>query len=147
MSERYNKSPMSLRQGHILINGDEVSDGVACDIVFTPDTFDVKQLGDYGTSQKWLGHDVTGTIKRWRATDEIIQMIMQYLETGRTPEFNLTGIMDDKGSDYYETYGEITYTALGCVLTGDLPLITLDATGGIVEDELTFHAVTIAKKG
>jgi hypothetical protein len=137
---------MSLRQGHVFVNGVEITDGVACTINFVPESTSIKQLGDYGTSQKYLGHDITGTITRWRATDQVIAMIMQYLDTGVTPEFDLTGVMDDGGSDYYQNYGAITVTALGCVFTEALPLIALDATGDIVKDELPFHAVTISRK-
>ena len=71
--------------------------------------------------------------------------IQEYLETGVTPEFTMTGIMNDKGSDYYQKYGYKTITVLGCVLTGDITLMSLDASSnGVREDTVSFSAKTIA---
>lgn len=51
--------------------------------------------------------------------------------------------MNDDNSDYYETYGTNTVTAVGCVLTGDLPLTRLDSNGEVVEDNIAFNAKDI----
>lgn len=48
--------------------------------------------------------------------------------------------MDDKGSDYYQMYGSDTVTAVGCVFTGDIPLMALDTAGGVREDAISFNA-------
>ena len=48
--------------------------------------------------------------------------------------------MDDKASDYYSDYGSDTVTAIGCVPTGDINLLNLDANGDILDDALNFNA-------
>lgn len=51
--------------------------------------------------------------------------------------------MDDTNSDYYRDFGTDTVTAVGCVLTGDLPLTALDSAGEIVDDVIGFNAKDI----
>ena len=41
---QYNKNPISLREGHALIDGVEVMDGVKMTINFTPETWTGRQL-------------------------------------------------------------------------------------------------------
>ena len=52
-------------------------------------------------------------------------------------------IMNDENSDYYADYGSDVVTAVGCVLTGDLPLTRLDSAGEIVDDVINFSAKDI----
>ena len=51
--------------------------------------------------------------------------------------------MDDAGSDYNKAHGNITCTAVGCVLTGDINLIDLDSNGDVVDDVINFNAKDI----
>ena len=43
---QYNKNPISLREGHALIDGVEVMDGVKMTINFTPETWTGRQLNE-----------------------------------------------------------------------------------------------------
>ena len=68
---------------------------------------------------------------------------MEYKGSGKTPELTIQGVMNDQNSDYYEEFGTDTVTAVGCVLTGDLPLTRLDSNGEIVDDDISFNAKDI----
>ena len=43
---QYNKNPISLREGKIVIDGLTVVDSVKCEIIFTPDVWTGRQLGE-----------------------------------------------------------------------------------------------------
>jgi hypothetical protein len=143
MIQEYNKSPISLREGKVFIDGIEVMDSVKCDIHFTPDVWSGKQLGEQTNSSRWLGFSITGSITRRRSTNWMKDTIKKYISTHRTPEFKIQGIMNDANSDYYADFGSDTVTAVGCVLTGDLNLTNLDSGGEIVDDVIAFSAKDI----
>lgn len=143
MIQEYNKSPISLREGKVFIDGVECMDSVKCDIKFTPEVWSGKQLGERTNSSRWLGYAITGSITRRRSTPWLKNAIKQYAAGGRTPEFTIQGIMSDENSDYCADYGSDTVTAVGCVLTGDLPLTALDSAGEVVDDSISFSAKDI----
>lgn len=140
---KYNKSPISLREGKVFLDGVEILDSIKCEIKFTPDVWSGKQLGERSTSSRWLGYTITGTITRRRSTPWITDKIKEYIQNGKTPEFTIQGISNDPNSDYYAEYGSDTVTAVGCVLTGDFTLLSLDSQGDVLEDSITFNAYSI----
>ena len=139
----YNKSPIVLSEGKALIDGVVVADSIKLEIKVTPDVWTGKQLGEKTPSSRWTGLTITGSITRRRSTPFLKEKVQEYLKTGKTPELTIQGIMTDKASDYYEQFGSDTVTALGCVLTGDLPLTTLDSGGGVAEDTIGFNAKSL----
>ena len=143
MSMEYNKSPISLREGHVFIDGVECADSIRCTINFTPDVWSGKQLGEKTNSSRWLGYSITGSITRRRSTKWLAEKIAEYKASQNTPEITIQGIMDDIASDYYAENGVYTVTCVGCVLTGDLPLTALDSGGEVVQDQINFNAKDI----
>lgn len=139
----YNKSPISLREGKVFIDGVECFDGIKANIKFTPDVWTGRQLGEKTPSSRWLGYSITGSITRRRSTPWLKEVIQKYIDSGETPELTIQGIMDDKGSDYYKEHGSETITAVGCVLTGDINLIDLDTDGNVLDDVIGFNAKDI----
>lgn len=139
----YNKSPISLREGKVFIDGVECFDGIKCNIKFTPDVWTGKQLGEKTPSSRYLGYSITGSITRRRSTPWLKEIIAKYRKTGETPELTIQGIMNDENSDYYKSNGEDTCTCVGCVLTGDINLIDLDSNGEVVDDVINFNAKDI----
>jgi hypothetical protein len=135
----YNKSPISLREGKAFIDGVEVLDCIAMNIKVTPDVWTGRQLKDKTPSSRWIGASITGDMTRRRSTPWLKEKINEYLKSGKTPEITVQGIMNDENSDYYADNGSDVVTALGCVLTGDLPLTALDSAGQVVEDKLAFN--------
>ena len=140
---QYNKNPISLREGKIVIDGLTVVDSVKCEIIFTPDVWTGRQLGELTPSSRWLGYAITGTITRRRSSKWLEEKIAYYKNSHETPEMTIQGIMEDKNSDFYKQYGSNTVTCVGCVLTGDLPLTMLDSGGDVVEDAISFNAKDI----
>lgn len=143
MAMEYNKSPVSMREGKVMIDGLVVADSIKCEIKFTPEVWSGKQLGERTDSSRWIGGKITGTITRRRSTPFLKEKIKEYLASGKTPEMTIQGIHDDTNSDYYAAYGTDTVTCLGCVLTGDLNLVNLDSGGEVVEDSISFNAKSI----
>lgn len=135
-----NTKPLSLKEGHIYIDGVEVIDAAKLSIVYTPTVWSGKILGDKGTNRRWLGRDITGTIDEYRTTPRWINIVKQYESDGITPELTIQGIRTDKDSDYYETSGSESVTLTGVVLTGDINLIELDTDGDVVKDSIAFGA-------
>ncbi len=135
-----NKRRISLREGRVYLDGKEIMDAVKLEAVFTPDVNESRGLKERGVSRRWLGFDITGTITEYRTTPWIHEAIKKYMKNGITPEFTITGVQDDKGSDYYAKYGNITKTLRGVVLTGDLSLINMDGEGDVMQDEIEFGA-------
>ena len=137
---QYNKNPISLREGHALIDGVEVMDGVKMTINFTPETWTGRQLNETTPSTRWVGATITGSMTRRRTNNWLKTKIKEYQATKATPEFVIQGIMDDANSDYYAAHGSDVVTCVGCVLTGDLPLTALDAeSGSVVDDVINFN--------
>lgn len=136
----YNHAPISLRDGIIAVDGIVIADGVKCDIKFTPDVWEGRQLGELTPSSRWLSYKITGNITRRRSTPWLKEVVKKYQKNHETPELTIQGTMDDKNSDYYKKYGSDTVTAVGCVLTGDMTLISLDSSGDVLEDTISFNA-------
>lgn len=140
---QYHKNPISLREGKVFLDGLEIFDSVKCEIKFTPDVWTGKQLSDRSSSSRWLGYSISGSITRRRTTPWLKETIQGYIKTGKTPELTIQGMMNDRGSEYYENEGSDTVTVVGVVLTGDLTLISLDADGQVLDDVIGFNARTI----
>ena len=68
-------------------------------------------------------------------------MAKNYKDSGVTPEFTITGTVDDTNSDYYDLIGDRDkLTLIGVVFTGDLPLIQLDVTSDVAAENVSFGA-------
>lgn len=144
MGNRVNKSPLSAREGKVYIDGMKVADSCKFQLVFTPKVWEGKALGDSGTNRRWVGYDITGTIEQWKTTNMWKKKIQEYLKSGKTPEFKIQGIVEDKHSDYYDINGVDTITAIGCVMTGDIPLMGMDTDGEVVKESIKFGAKDLA---
>ena len=144
MAERqYNERPISLREGKMFIDGLLCADNIKASIKFTPEVWTGGQLGKQQKSTRWLGSNIAGSLTRRRSTRFLMDAIKKYKETGATPEFTIQGIMDDANSDYYDEFGSETITCVGCVLTGDITLLSLDIKGEVLEDEIAFNVYDI----
>ncbi len=140
------RNRMSLREGRVFLNGEQIMDMVACEIMFTPEVAESRSIGQRGKSRRWIGYDITGSITEYRSTPWLKNAVKQYVDTGRTPILTLVGMQDDPGSDYGATYGKDVVTVGGVVLTGDIPLLQLDSEGEHVQSELEFGAENVIAK-
>lgn len=142
-----NKAPISLREGSIYIDGIKICDNVKAEFKITPDVWTGRQVGEKTQSSRWLGYTVSGSITRRRSTNWLNDVLEKYKKSSVTPELTIQGIMSDEGSDFYATYGKhLVVTLLGCVLTGDLTLLSLDSGGNVMEDVINFNAYDYTSK-
>lgn len=144
MSSRENRHPISLKEGRILLDGVEVVDHVKCNIVFTPNVWTGKVVGDHGTNRRWNGYDITGSITEFKRTNRYAEMIKGYQSSGKTPEFVIQGVRTDPDSDYFDEVGSESVTVTGVVFTGDITLFESDADGDMVKETVNFGAKNIA---
>lgn len=141
---RVNKSPLSLREGKVFVDGYQVADSCKAKITFVPKVWEGKALGDPATNRRWLGYDIKVTLEQWKTTPMYKKKVLEYIKSGATPEFTIQGISEDKNSDYYvENGGGDTVTAVGCVMTGEINLLELDTDGEVVMESIEFGAHNI----
>ena len=143
-SSRVNKSPLCAREGKVYIDGVLVADCCKFNVKFTPSVWTGKCLSEKGTNRRWTGYDVTGSIEEWKTTNMWKKKILNYIKTGKTPEFKIQGICEDKNSDFYDANKKDEILVVGCVITGDINLMDLDTDGDVVKESISFGAKDIA---
>ncbi len=134
---------MSLREGKVYIDGIEVLNQVSCKINFIPEIALSKVLGDKGVSRRWVGRDITGELIEYKSTPWLIDMVKNYEQNGKTPKFQLIAAHTDSESDFCSGNNTTLVTCIDCVLTGEIPLISLDSGGELVKDKVSFGAYEI----
>ena len=134
---------MSAREGRGFVNGNRVTSLIKLNAVFTPEITDKRVAGQRGTSAKVIGYAITGTITQFKATRWLRDAIKTYMTTGVFPQMDIQAVMDDADSDFFSTYGEERIQLIGVQLTGDLPVIDIDAEGEEIQEEVTFSAAEI----
>ena len=135
-----NTNRISLREGSVFLDGNQVMEAVKLEANFTPEVVESRILKERGVSRRWIGYDITGTITEYRTTPWLHDAIKKYIRDGITPVFTITGIQNDKNSEYFEKNGKIKVTLKDVVLTGDLSLLNLGAEGELLQDEIEFGA-------
>ncbi len=140
MSQVDNRQHIDVSQGKLLRDGVEVTDAVSFYVDFTPVTSTSRTLGHTGEDTRWKTFTLAGAMSEYRSTPWLIEAIKEYRNTGKTPEFTLTGIVTDESSDYYKEYGGQTVTVTGCIPSGAIRLLELDANGDLVQDTINFTA-------
>lgn len=137
-------NPMLKSEGKLYINGEQVLDARKVLIKVSINNTESKRLGDRTTSSRAVGYDISVEISQYKSNKFAIDIIKKYLDTGLTPKFKVQAMNNDKGSDFFRKYGNDTITVTGCVPTGDLNLIDLDAsTTDYVEETITFKGSAI----
>lgn len=143
-AKRVNKSPLSMREGKVYIDGTLVADSCKFQLKFTPSVWAGKTLSEPGTNRRWIGYDITGVIEAWKTTNMWKKKVQEYIKSGKTPEFKIQGICEDINSDYYDKNKKDEVTAVGCVMTGDINLMDLDTDGEVVKETINFGAKSLA---
>lgn len=138
-----NKRPLTLRNGHVYLNGDEIMEVATIHILFQPEVAEYRSLREKGKNRRWIGYDITGTMEEYRTTNWLAEAVKDYINTGQTPEFTIQATREDTGSDFYDENGGETITITGVVLTGDISLIDLDTGGDYVKDSISFGAKNV----
>lgn len=133
-----------LNQGKIFWNGETIADGISCSITITPTVTESTALGEITPSSRWAGVKYEVSVTSYRSRPYAKEYVKEYLDTGLAPEVTIQGVQDDSGSDYYEVYGAQTVTATGCIATGNIVAISVDASSSDhLQDSITFAAKNI----
>ena len=146
MKEALNRKNIVVTEGYCFLDGKRIYDAVKFKLTFTPRVKTSRVLGSKTQDTRWNGYDLTVEMTRRRTTKWAKEVVQNYINKGITPEFTVSGVMDDKDSDYYEAYGSETVTAVGCVLTSAINVMELDAEGEYFDDVLTFNAKDVKFK-
>lgn len=144
MPGRVNTSPITAREGYVYLDGVLIADSCKFKVTFKPDVWKGKQLSEKGTNRRWIGYDVEILVEEWKTTNRYNEMVMEYVNSGKTPEVTIQGIRDDKESDYYDNNGGEKITCIGCVPDGDVVLLDMDTEGEVVKESITFGAKRVA---
>ncbi|MDO4301641.1 MAG: phage tail tube protein [Clostridia bacterium] len=141
MSDKLNRSRILLNKGNMYWDGEIIADGIKCEIIVTPKVTTSKSLNETVPSSRWAGiESIKATVTEYRSTARAKNLVKNYLETGETPEVTIQGTQDDENSDYYEAIGKETVTALGCVPTDAIKILSLDASSDEhLQDEMSFN--------
>ena len=138
-----NIKKMSLREGKAFRDGNEITSLISLEVAVAMEVSSKKVVGQRGTSHKALGYNVTGTITKYKNNKFIRELFDEYTETGIFPQFDIQASQTDPDSDFVSNYGADRVQIIGIQLTGDLPILSLDAEGEEVTEEITFEASEI----
>lgn len=142
MPERTNTHRL-LSQGKVFLDGHKMVDAETVKVIFTPTVKPSKALGDQTEHNRWAGYKIAVEISKFKTDCMTKETVLKYIKDGTTPEFTIQGVCTDKDSDFYEEFGSETVTCTGCVLTGDLSLLMLDANDEYVKETLKFSAINV----
>lgn len=131
---------MSMKEGRAFVNGEKVTTLTKFNAVFAPEVSKKRVVGQKGFTSKVLGYDITGNIEQFKATRWIRSAIKSYFQTGVFPKFDVQAVMDDPDADFTDAYGEERIQLIGVQLTGDIPLIDVDAEGEEIKEAVSFTA-------
>lgn len=141
MADNVNRRRILLNKGKIYWDGETIADSVKCEITITPIVTTSRSLNEVVPSSRWAGiESIKVSVTKYRSTSRVKDMAKKYLETGVTPEVTIQGIQNDENSDYYDAVGKEVVTALGCVPTDAMKLLSVDSSSSDhLQDELTFN--------
>lgn len=132
--------PMALREGKVIIDGEVVMEAVKLDLMVSIATAEYKPIGGRNTNYKIIGYDCSGELTEFKTTPRWKNLFKEYDRSGIFPTLTITGIANDKNSDYFQKHGEDKTTIEGMVIDGDLPLTSIDTDGEL-------NQTTISLKG
>lgn len=137
-------NPMLKSEGKLYIDGEQFLNARKVLIKVSINNTESKRLGDRTTSSRTTGYDISVEISQYKSNKFAVDIVKKYLDVGLTPKFKVQAMNNDKGSDFFSKYGNDTITVTGCVPTGDLNLVDLDAsTTDYVEETITFKGSAI----
>jgi len=95
---------------------------------------DMRVIGTRRIQDKPNGAKQTGTGNIYYGTDLFTSMVMQYINTGVMPEFDIQLTNEDKAA----SVGSQVMAYYGCHLTGDVPLSILDSEESMLNYDFNF---------
>lgn len=102
---------------------------------------DMRVIGTRAIQDKPSGVKQTGKGNIYYGTDVFTDMVLQYINTGRMPEFDIQIINTDPAT----TVGSQNMVYYGCHLTGDIPLSVLDSEEAMLNYDFNFSWTKVAR--
>lgn len=102
---------------------------------------DMRTIGTRVIQTKNNGAKLTGTGNIYYGDDVFRDMMLQYINTGVMPEFNL----QLTNSDPTSSIGTQTFAVYGCTLTGTIPIAILNDEEAMLNYDFNFAYTKISK--
>lgn len=131
---------LKMTEARVIVDGEEKTNTVTANAVFTINTAEVPILGARTVGDKPLSYKITGTMSEYKVTRWLIDYCKKFQNDGVVEPFDIQGVIDDRSSMYDRENGVTRDTLVNCVLTGDIPIFSIDATGELVTDKISFTA-------
>ena len=133
-------SPQLKTEGKVFIDGEEFLNAKEVLIKATLNNSQSKTLGVKTQKTRTVGYDISVEVGTYKANKFGVNILKKYVDKGLTPSFTIQALNNDKGSDFFSQFGNDVVTVTGCVPTGDLTLLDLDASStDYVEETITFN--------
>ena len=101
---------------------------------------DMRVIGTRKVQEKPNGVKQTGTGNIYYGTNLFTDMVLQYINTGVMPEFDIQVINSDEAAGV----GSQSMAYYGCHLTGTIPLSILDSEEAMLNYDFTFSWTRVA---
>ena len=102
---------------------------------------DMRVIGTRTIQNKNNGVKLTGTGNVYYGTDLFRNMVLQYINTGVMPQFDIQITNNDPTT----TIGSEITAYYGCTLTGDIPLSILDTEESMLNYDFNFAYTRVAR--
>lgn len=102
---------------------------------------DMRVVGTRRVQSKPNGATQTGTANIYYGDDLFRDMVLQYINTGVMPEFDIQITNDDPAT----SLGQQSMAYYGCHLTGEIPLSILDDEQSMLNFDFNFAWTRVAK--
>lgn len=102
---------------------------------------DMRVIGTRTIQNKNNGVKLTGTGNVYYGTDLFRDMVLQYINTGVMPQFDI----QITNNDPHTTIGSEVTAYYGCTLTGDIPLSILDTEKSMLDYDFNFAYTRVAR--
>lgn len=102
---------------------------------------DMRVVGTTTIQDKKKGVKLTGKGNIYYGSNLFLDMILEYIQTGNMPEFEISITNDDPAA----SIGTQTIAYYGCSLTGSIPLSVLDSEQEMLSYDFNFSYTRVAR--
>ena len=145
MSYLLAKDTVNGAEGSIVITRDGKNYEVACmrniKTAANIQSQDMRVIGTRKIQEKPNGAKLTGTGNIYYGTNIFTDMVLEYINTGKMPEFDI----QITNSDPTTSIGSQAMAYYGCVLTGEIPISILDDKESMLNYDFKFSYTRVAR--
>lgn len=102
---------------------------------------DMRVVGTTSIQDKYTGVKLTGTGNVYYGTSIFNDIVLEYINTGVMPEFDIQITNDDDTTEL----GKQTLVYYGCHLTGNVPMAVLNSEEAMLNFDFNFTATRVAR--